>query len=286
MSRVKCPKCSNVVRILKAGLVRSKQRYLCKDCNYHFIVETNKKNSELDTPNTNVATSLRDIAKAVGVSTTTVSRALNNRPDVSEHTRSFIQALASSMKYQPNVLAQSLVNKSTHTLGVIIPNLDTTIFSTMLSGIQEVASKAGYRVIICASNEKHETEIANIQGLMNNMIDGLLICHTIETSSFEHVRIHMGKRIPIVQFYRVATDLAVPQILPDDVAGAEKVTTYLIEKGCKKIAMLLGPKNLSITQKRLAGYEKALENHGVLKEDKLLAYVDFSLQEVADAVDN
>lgn len=286
MPRVRCPKCNKVERILKAGLVRNKQRYLCKDCNYHFITEAVKKNNTLAFSSGSVPTSLRDIAKAVGVSTTTVSRALNNRPDISEQTRNFIQALASSMKYQPNVLAQSLVNRSTHTLGVIIPNLDTTIFSTMLSGIQEVASKAGYRVIICTSNENHETEIANILELMNNMIDGLLICHTIETSTFEHIRIHIGKRIPIVQFYRVSAEQVLPQILADDVAGAEKVTDYLIQKGCRKIAMLLGPKNLSLTQKRLKGYENALTKNGIKTNENLLAYVDFTLEKVINALEN
>lgn len=285
MARVKCPKCNNVERILKAGLVRNKQRYLCKDCNYHFILSNGKKNNRTVSGRINGQTSLRDIAEAIGVSTTTVSRALNDRPDINEQTRRLIKELASSMKYQPNILAQSLVNRSTHTLGVIIPSLETTIFSTMLSGIQEVAALAGYRVNICTSNEKHETEIANIQALMNNMIDGLLICHTIQTNSFEHVRIHIGKRIPILQFYRVAEGLPVPQILADDEAGAEEVTEYLIKKGCRRIAILLGSKGLSISQKRLTGYQNALQKHGIPLDKKLLAHVDFTLEKVVKAVD-
>jgi DNA-binding LacI/PurR family transcriptional regulator len=286
MARTKCPKCNNVERILKAGLVRNKQRYLCKDCYYHFILSNGKKTNKRVSIRNNVQTSLRDIADAVGVSTTTVSRALNDRPDISEHTRILIKELASTMGYQPNMLAQSLVNRSTHTLGVIIPSLETTIFSTMLGGIQEVAALAGYRVNICTSNEKHETEIANIQAMMNNMIDGLLICHTNQTNSFEHVRIHIGKRIPIVQFYRVAEGLPVPQILADDEAGAEEVTEYLIQKGCRRIAILLGSKGLSISHKRLTGYQNALKKHGIPMEKKLLAHVDFSLEKVVKAVDN
>jgi LacI family transcriptional regulator len=171
-------------------------------------------------------------------------------------------------------------------LGVIIPSLETTIFSTMLSGIQEVAALAGYRVNICTSNEKHETEIANIQALMNNMIDGLLICHTIQTNSFEHLRIHIGKRIPIVQFYRVADNLPVSQILADDEAGAEAVTEYLIKKGCRRIAIVLGSKGLSISQKRFMGYQNVLQKHNIKIDEKLIAHIDFTLEKVVKAVDN
>jgi LacI family transcriptional regulator len=156
----------------------------------------------------------------------------------------------------------------------------------MLGGIQEVASKAGYRVIICNSNENHETEIANIQGLMNHLIDGLLICHSIQTSSYEHIRIHLGKRIPIVQFYRVAIGLPISQILAEDEVGAEKVTDYLIKKGCRRIALLLGPKNLSITQKRFNGYKISLEKHGINLDIKLLAHVDFLQESVEKALED
>ena len=286
MSRVKCPKCQNMERILKAGIIRNKQRYFCKAGVYHFIIKKVQKDNNLlpDKPASQV--SLQDIASVAGVSITTVSRALKNRPDINIQTREYIKELAKSMNYQPNILAQSLVNKSTHTLGVIIPSLDTTVFSTMLGGIQEVASKAGYRVIICNSNENHETEIANIQGLMNHLIDGLLICHSIQTSSYEHIRIHIGKRIPIVQFYRVAIGLPISQILAEDEVGAEKVTDYLIKKGCRRIALLLGPKNLSITQKRFNGYKISLEKHGINLDNELLAHVDFLQESVEKALED
>lgn len=286
MARVKCPKCNKPERIQRAGIIRNKQRFYCKDCNYHFIVEKTKKSKALYRSKNDGQTSLRDIADAAGVSTATVSRALNNKPDINEKTSDLIKSLAVSMNYQPNILAQSLVNRATHTLGVIIPSLETTIFSTMLSGIQEVAALAGYRVIICTSNEKHDREIANIQALMNNMIDGLLICHSVHTSTFEHVRVHMGKRIPIVQFYRVAVGLPVPQILADDEAGAEKVTDYLIKKGCKKIAMLLGPNELSLTQNRLKGYLNALHKNRIKFDPKLLAHVDFTLDSVLRSLED
>ncbi len=286
MSRVKCPKCNKPERILKAGIVRNKQRFYCKDCNYHFIEPSKKIKSIVVVNSSNGQKSLHDIALAAGVSTTTVSRALKDRTDISEQTKKFIKELASSMNYQPNMLAQSLVNRSTHTLGVIIPSLDTTVFSTMLSGIQETASRFGYRIIICNSNEKTETEITNILGLMNNMIDGLLICHAVHTSSFEHVRIHIGKRIPIVQFYRVGLNLSIPQILADDEYGAAQVTEYLIKKGCKRIAILLGPESLSLSQTRQKGYQNTLKKHCLSFDAKLLSHIDFSLEKVVTALDN
>ncbi len=286
MPRVKCPKCAQFENIHKAGIVRNKQRYNCKNCNYHFIQDKKKTKNSSEPSRNDKQTSMQDIAQAAGVSIATVSRALKNKSDINRETSKLIKELANSMNYQPNILAQSLVTRSTHTLGVIIPSLETTIFSTMLSGIQEVAATAGYRVIICTSNEKHEREVANIQALMNNMIDGLLICHSIQTKTFEHLRIHLGKRIPIIQFYRVAVGLPISQILANDESGAEVVTEYLLKKGCKKIAVLLGPKELSLTQNRLQGYLNMLRKYKIKFDPKLLAHVDFSQESVIRSVNN
>lgn len=286
MPRVTCPKCQNAERILKSGIIRDKQRYYCKNCNYHFVATNAKQKNAERTRRSSGQTSLRDIAKAAGVSITTVSRALNNHPDLNETTRNHIKELAISMQYQPNILAQSLVSRTTHTIGVIIPNLNTTFFSSMLSGIQQKASLSGYRVIICQSDENHATEIMNIQALMNNMIDGLLICHTLHTSTFEHLLVHMGKRIPIVEFYRVSEDLPIPKVLADDEAGAAIITEHLIKKGCKRIALLLGPRKLSITQKRLAGYKKAIKKNNLTVDQSLIAYIDFSTEKVIKTVDH
>lgn len=286
MPRVKCPKCNKAEKVLRAGIIRERQRYVCKDCNYHFITDRRSLKKSASRSRGGGQTSLRDIAVAAGVSTATVSRALNDRPDINDETRALIKELAASMNYRPNILAQSLVNKATHILGVIIPSLETTIFSTMLSGIQEVAALAGYRVIICTSNESHETEIANIQALMNDMIDGLLICHSVHTNTYEHIRVHMGRRIPIVQFYRVSMDLPLAKILADDEKGGEDAAEYLIGKGCRRIAMLLGPMELSISQARLAGYRKALDRHGIRFDNRLLAHVDFSHDGVLRSLDH
>jgi LacI family transcriptional regulator len=221
----------------------------------------------------------------MGVSVSTVSRALKNHPDISEKTRQAVKKLASELAYEPNLLAQSLVTRSTHTLGVIIPNLETTFFSSMLSGIQHVASAAGYRVVICQSDESHQTEVANVQALMNNMIDGLLICHSLKTESYDHLRVQMRRGIPIVQFYRVNTETDTSRVYTEDEAGALAITEHLISKQCRRIALLLGPQSLMISQQRKAGYRKALEQYGLKYDEKLVAYVDFTTEAVLATVD-
>jgi LacI family transcriptional regulator len=286
MPRSRCPKCNKTERVLKSGIIRGKQRFYCKDCNYHFTLVHNTRKSKTVPGDHDRPTSLKDIAKAAGVSITTVSRALNDHPDISKETRQEIRQLADGMNYQPNVIAKSLVNRTTNTLGVIIPNLDTTFFSSMLSGIQHVAANSGYRVVICQSDESFLSEISNLQALMNNMIDGLLICHTLETSTFDHVRMQMNRNIPIVQFYRVSEELDISRIFADDENGATEVTEHLVRAGCKRIAILLGPKYLPITVMREAGYRKVLRKWKIKFDPKLVKYVNFSNESVVDAVDS
>lgn len=286
MPRVSCPKCSKVETIQKSGIVRNKQRFYCKDCNYNFTIHHESSKTKVrQKTSTSFQTSLQDIAKAIGISVSTVSRALHNHPDISVKTKNAVQKLANELSYQPNALAQSLVTKSTHTLGVIIPNLETTFFSSMLSGIQHVAAKAGYRVVICQSDESHRTEVANVQALMNNMIDGLLLCHTLKTDTYDHIKIQMKRGIPIVQFYRVNNEVATSRVFCEDENGAESITQHLIDKGCKRIALLLGPKEINISQKRKKGYLKILAKNKMVEDPELIAHVDFSQAEVVKAVD-
>jgi LacI family transcriptional regulator len=231
-------------------------------------------------------TTIIDIAKAMGVSTTTVSRALHEHPDISVKTREAIKALAVEMDYRPNLLAKGFANKKTQTIGVIIPNLETTFFSSMLSGIHKLASAADYKVMICQSNESHKIEVANLQTLMTNWIDGLLICHSIDTRSFEHIKAHLHKGIPIIHFYRVCTETDTPKVICEDVEGAEMMTEHLIAQGCTRIAVIAGPKDLLISQKRLQGYKKILKKHGYPYRERFVAHTDFVRDTIVKVVDN
>lgn len=286
MPRVICPRCAKPETIQKSGIVRKKQRFYCKDCNFHFTLHHESiKTKKKQRLNTGTQTSLSDIAKAIGVSVSTVSRALNNHPDISEKTKTAVKKIAVELAYEPNALALSLVTRSTHTLGVIIPNLQTTFFATMLSGIQHVASQAGFRVVICQSDDLHQTEVANVQALMNNMIDGLLLCHSLETSTFDHIKVQLKRAIPIVQFYRVTMEVETPRVFCEDEEGAFQVTTHLLEKGCRQIGLLLGPLHLMISQRRLKGYQKALKKFKIPFNARLVSNVDFSMAAVMSSVD-
>jgi LacI family transcriptional regulator len=284
MPRVKCNKCDKTETVLRSGFIRGKQRFLCKECNYHFTLhhETKKSTDRKIKHQTTIV----DIAKAIGVSSSTVSRALHNHSDISVDTREAIKALAEKMDYQPNLFARSFAKRQTNTIGVIIPNLETTFFSIMLSGIQHVANKYGYKVMICQSDESHKIEVENIQALMRNWIDGLLICHSIETNSFEHVKLQMNKGIPIVHFYRVCTDTDTSKVITEDVKGAEEITNHLAEQGCRRIAIIVGSKHLLITKKRLQGYQNTLKKQGIPYMEELVAYTDFTHSSTIKAVDN
>jgi LacI family transcriptional regulator len=271
--------------VLKSGIVRNRQRYVCKRCNYHFTLHHEKKRSGSVKPDLNRATTQEDIARAMGLSVSTVSRALKDHPDISLATRQAVRQLAQELAYEPNVLAQSLVTRTTHTIGVIIPSLETTFFASMLSGIQHIAARAGYRVVICLSDESQQTEISNVQGLMNNMIDGLLICHALHTTTFDHIRLHLRRGIPMIQFYRVSEEALLPRVLCEDEAGAFAVTEHLILAGCKRIALLLGPPTLSISRKRYQGYLAALHKYHICPDTELVTHVDFSTEAVARALE-
>jgi LacI family transcriptional regulator len=210
---------------------------------------------------------------------------LHDHEDISLQTREAIKLIAAEMKYQPNLLAQGFAKKQTNTIGVIIPNLETTFFSIMLMGIQKVATAYGYNVMICQSNESYTTEITNIQTLMSNWIDGLLICHSIETETFEHIRLHMNKGIPIVHFYRVCMETNTPKVVAYDTKGSEEIIDHLIQQGCKRIAIIVGANHLLITKNRLKGYQNALKKNHLPYNDKYVAFTKFTRQSTIQVID-
>ncbi|RZK17231.1 MAG: LacI family DNA-binding transcriptional regulator, partial [Hymenobacter sp.] len=221
---VACVKCLLVDSVLKAGFVRGRQRYLCKACDYHFT----EQNAEVVPTRRRTQTTISDVAKAVGVAPSTVSRALNGHTDISPATRQAILDAAHQLSYQPNMLAQSLKSRETHTLGVLIPDLERPFFATAVSGIQAVATEAGYRVMICQSKESYRTEVNNVQALIASQVDGLLICHSRETENFDHVKPAACQGIPVVHFDRVSNEVDSAKVILDDWNGAFNITEHLI----------------------------------------------------------
>jgi LacI family transcriptional regulator len=218
---------------------------------------------------------IKDIARQLNVSISTVSRAMRNAPDVNTDTKRAVMALAEELNYQPNKLALSLKQKQTHNIGVIVPNLDY-VLSTMVKGIDEVALEAGYTVMVCQSNESFGREIVNTRRLLDSLVDGFIISVSSETKVFDHFKMIQNKKMPMVVFDRVTPFLKAPSVRIDNEDGGFQATEHLIEQGYKRIAILAGPKNLGISNERLEGYLKALRKHKIKPVEDLIIYCDFN----------
>lgn len=272
---IACVKCGMVDNIVRSGFVRGKQRLYCKACELYFsVIPSNQPVSKKQHQTTIV-----DIAKTLGVSPSTVSRALNNSSEINEHTREEIIRVANELDYRPNLLAQSLHRGETHTIGVVIPDIQRPFFAGVVAGIQKVASEAGYRVMICQSNESHSTETLNVQALVASRVDGLLISHSKETNSFDHMKLQLKKGVPIVHFDRVCEEVETAKVIQEDFAGSFALVEHLIQQGCRRIAACAGPEDLLISQKRVNGYKAALEKHGIPIDNDLIFHSSFNEQD-------
>lgn len=218
---------------------------------------------------------LKEIAQKLKVSISTVSRALRNAPDVNIETRKAVMALSEELNYQPNKLAMSFREKQTHTIGIIVPNLDY-VLSTMVKGIDEVAMEAGFTVMVCQSNESFGREILNTTRLLNSLVDGFIISVSSETKIFDHFKKIQARGLPIVVFDRVTPDLIAPSVRLDNEEGGFMATEHLIEQGYKRIAILAGPANLGVSNHRLDGYLKALKKYHIKRNDDLIFHCDFN----------
>jgi LacI family transcriptional regulator len=218
---------------------------------------------------------IKDIARALNVSTSTVSRALRDTHDVKQETRKAVLALAEELNYQPNQLALHLLKKQTHTIGVIVPNLDFVI-STMVKGIDEVALEAGYTVMVCQSNESYGREIVNTKRLMDSLVDGFIVSLSSESKMVAHLKKILDKKKPMVMFDRISSELIAPNVTVDNEGAGYMATQHLIEQGYKKIAILAGPKNLELSNNRMDGYLRALKENNIKVDKELIVYCDFN----------
>ena len=217
---------------------------------------------------------IKDIARELGVSPSTVSRALKDHPDISEETRRHVRELADRLKYKPNAIALSLKNRKSNVVGVIIPQIVHYFFSSVISGIDEVATKYGYSVMIAQSNELFDKEVEAMAALADGRIDGLLISISKETVKYDHLRQFKEEGIEIVFFDRVPDDFKSDSVVIDDFQGALKAVQHLIDGGHKRILHLAGPQTRLIGRKRLKGYLQALENNRIPFDEKLVVPCD------------
>ncbi|WKV11126.1 LacI family DNA-binding transcriptional regulator [Marivirga harenae] len=229
---------------------------------------------------------IKDIAKELGVSPSTVSRALKDHPDISVDTKKEINELAKKLNYQPNTVALSLRQSKTNTLGVIIPEIAHFFFSAVISGIEDIAHDAGYHVIITQSNESFEREVMNTKALFNSRVDGILMSVSRETENYDHLQSLLDYDIPLVFFDRIIDSLNACKVIVNDEQGAYEATTHLIEQGCYRIAHLAGPQNLAISKNRLNGYKAALADNRYMIDDNLIKVCGLGTFEEAESITN
>jgi LacI family transcriptional regulator len=206
---------------------------------------------------------IKDIARELGVSPSTVSRALSGHPGISARTRSRVQELARLHNYQPNLLAKSLQQKHSSTIGVIVPEIRHDFFAATISGIEEVAYTAGYAIMVCQSHETLDRETTNIAALLGQRIAGLLLSVSCRTHDARHLAPVLRSRTPLVVFDRVPEGFAGSTVTTDDEQGACDITALLLQKGYRRIAHIGGPPHLAISRRRYAGYAKALAAAGM-----------------------
>jgi LacI family transcriptional regulator len=215
---------------------------------------------------------IKDIARELGISPSTVSRALKDHPDISVDTKKAVNALADKLNYQPNIVALNLRQKKTNTIGVIIPEVVHFFFSTVISGIEDVAYSAGYNVILAQSNESYAREVAHVKALFNSRVDGMLLSLSRETTNYDHVESIISKGVPIVFYDRMYHSPTSSKVIVDDYAGAKEATNHLISQGCKNIVHMVGAPNLVISIDRLRGYKDALkENKMEVRDEYIIA---------------
>ncbi|WP_335973526.1 LacI family DNA-binding transcriptional regulator [Gaetbulibacter jejuensis] len=206
---------------------------------------------------------LKDLARILNVSISTVSKALNDNPEISIETRAKIKELAESYGYVPNNIAQSLKSKSTKTIGVIIPAILLEFFSKVLYGIEIEATKRGYKIIICLSNELQQKESESIDTFINGSVDGIILSvaeETQKTKNHTHFLKSEKYNLPMVMFDRVAKDISCDKVTVDDFEGAYEATQFLHELDSKNIIFINPISNISVGESREEGYVKAIED--------------------------
>ena len=218
----------------------------------------------------NTEPTIHDIARELSISASTVSRALNNNPRISLRTKEKIRAVADSMGYRPNTLASNLRNKKSNTIGIVVPLINRHFFSSVISGVEDVAYQAGYNVSISQSNDQAIKEIDIVHSMFTNRVDGLIISIAMQTETFDHLKLFQKKHIPLVFFDRAVAAIETDKIVVDDFNGGFAVTKHLIRQGYRRISHLAGPQNLRTYFDRKNGYVEALKQNGILYDESLV----------------
>lgn len=225
---------------------------------------------------------LKHIAKELDVSISTVSKALKNSEEISRDTKEKIQAFAKLYNYKPNNIAISLKNKRTKNIGVIIPDIVHHFFTTVFRGIEKYANEKGYNVIVCVSDESFDKEVINMEMLANGSIDGFIMALSAETqlkNDFNHLKEVTEQGIPLVLFDRVTDEISCDKVVINDYEAAYMAVKKLIDNGRKKIALVTTESYFNVSEKRSEGYYKALRDHNIAVDEKLILRLPFQYEE-------
>ena len=217
---------------------------------------------------------IKDIARALNISPSTVSRALKNHPDISQDTKDSVNKYAKDFNYKPNTLALSLRMSKNNTIGVIVPEINNYFFSSVLAGIEEMANQADFNVLLCQSSENYEKEVRNTKALEATRVSGVLASLCKHTTNYDHFQEIIDSDIPLVFFDRICIGITTDRVVVDDYKGAFAAVEYLIQTGCKRIAFYSSPFHLEISKNRKNGYLDALRKYGLAVDDSLIRVCD------------
>ncbi len=221
---------------------------------------------------------LKEIAKRLDISKSTVSRALSGADDVSPGTRKRVLDTAREMDYQPNITALNLMKGRTNTIGVVIPAFTIPFYARVISSIQNEMLKSGYNVMVCQSNENHEQEVKNIDILIRSGVDGIALSMARDTRGFNHLLKLKKKGIPLILFNRVVKDMGFSTVTVNDLEGARMATNYLVKNGRKRIVFIGGPEGILLARMRRQGYEQILVENGFQVNRDLMFEGDFTYE--------
>lgn len=220
---------------------------------------------------------MKDIARELGVSVATVSRALSDSPKISKPRRLAIQAFAREHNFVPNVIAETLRAsrvRPSKIIGVIVPQIPHYYFSTILSGIEEEAYVRGYSIMVAQSNERFDREEQICQRFYENKVCGIIVSQAKDTQKYDHFKKLMDSGVPLVFYDRICTGVDCSRVVVDDYMGAFTAVTHLINTGCRRIAYYSSPMNLEISKNRYNGYRDALLKRGIEPEERFVKICD------------
>lgn len=233
------------------------------------------------------AVTIKDIAKALALSTSTVSRALRDSYEISPETKKLVLEYAQKINYHPNPIALSLKERRSRSIGVVVCEIANSFFSQVINGIESIAYNNGYNVIIAQSMESFDREMLNLQYLTSRSVDGLIVSISTETKDFTYLKELHDRGMPIVFFDRVVDEINTHKVIADNYKGAYDATVHLINNGYRRIATLSNAEGLSIAKERMAGYAAALSDNGISIDESLIKYCAHGgmiLSEVEDGV--